>query len=120
MPKLVLMDRGEKVLTQWMFDADKNEMGHLTLREPAHLAAFIEQLQEALDKDKEVDERSCYSCNKKVTHVNDGGVAWVAYKDKEDTVFYCNNEQCSVDVRHCCDLDVVAGSKCPNCGEKAE
>lgn len=49
MPKLVLMDSGERVLIQWMFDADKNEMGHFTLKEPDHLAVFILQLQRALD-----------------------------------------------------------------------
>lgn len=51
MPKLVLLDSGEEVLKRWMFDANKNNMGHLTLKEPVHLAHFIMQLQEALDQD---------------------------------------------------------------------
>lgn len=51
MPKLVLLDRGEEVLTQWMFNADKNDLGHLTLKEPSHLTALIGQLQGALEHD---------------------------------------------------------------------
>lgn len=52
MPKLVLFDSGEQVLKRWMFEAGKNKMGHLTLKEPVHLAHFIMQLQEALDRDE--------------------------------------------------------------------
>jgi len=79
------------------------------------------------DEDSGVDEGLCYACDKMQRHINDGGSAWVAYRDVIDarteesvsiTTFYCNTPECSEDILHCCDLDIVMGSTCPSCGRK--
>lgn len=67
----------------------------------------------------EEDVRPCYVCGTKQKHINDGGNAWIAYKDGLPTIFYCSNEQCSAHIVSCCDgIDVVDGSRCPKCKKK--
>lgn len=66
-------------------------------------------------------EQPCFECSAPSLHINEGGEAWYAYRDHGDVsvlVLYCNKVHCGRYIRRCCDLDIVVGSHCPECGKR--